>query len=252
MIDIRSVALDLGGQPILRDISLSIDGPGVTALIGPNGAGKSSLLRLVGRLEPLQTGSIHVCGLPVDRTSGQRLARSMAVLSQETPVASRLTVRELVGYGRFPHNHGRLTSADRAMVEAMLTRFELFDLADRFLETLSGGQRQRALIAMTVCQDTPVILLDEPLNSLDMQHARHLMRTLRRLADEEHRSILVVIHDVNHAAAHADRIVAMRQGRIVADGPPAKTLTAPVLQAIYGFPTQVEMIDGIPFVLHHR
>ena len=140
MIRIENVSFKHRATPILHDVSLTIPKGGVVALIGPNGAGKSTLLSLVARLQTLQTGAISVDGLPVDTTPGRDLARVLAILRQDTAVASRLSVRELVGFGRFPHGRGRMTAEDHTLVSAAMARFDLGDLADRLLETLSGGQ----------------------------------------------------------------------------------------------------------------
>ncbi|MBH0236455.1 iron ABC transporter ATP-binding protein [Methylobrevis albus] len=252
MIVVSNVSHRIGRAPILTDISLTLEKGGVTALIGPNGAGKSTLLSLIARLTPLQAGTITVDGLAVATTPGRTLARRLAVLPQDSAIDARLTVTELVGFGRFPHGAGRLTDADRAIVAASLQRFDLGDLAGRFIDTLSGGQRQRALVAMAHAQATDYLLLDEPLNNLDMQHARALMRTLRELADTERRTVLVVLHDINHAMAHADRVVALKDGRIAADGPPAAVAVPDVLERIFGYAMRVVDVDGDPVVLHHR
>jgi iron complex transport system ATP-binding protein len=251
MIEIDGVSLTLGGSRILDNVSLTVPKGGVTALVGPNGAGKSSLLSLIARLQPLQSGRIIVDGLPVDTTPSRQLARVMAILRQDSGVASRLRVAELVGFGRFPHHRGRLTEDDRAIVAASLAQFDLGDLAHRFVDTLSGGQRQRALVAMTFCQGTDYMLLDEPLNNLDMFHQRNLMRTLRRIADEHGKTVLIVLHDINHAAAYADRIVAMKNGAVAASGDTAAIIRPDVLERIFGFPMQVERIGGKLTVLHH-
>lgn len=251
MIEIADVSLTLGGSRILDNVHLTVPKGGVTALVGPNGAGKSSLLSLIARLQPLQSGSITVDGLAVDTTPSRQLAKVMAILRQDPGVASRLRVAELVGFGRFPHHHGRLTAQDREIVAASLEQFDLSDLAQRFIDTLSGGQRQRALVAMTFCQGTDYVLLDEPLNNLDMFHARNLMRTLRRLADQHGKTVLIVLHDINHAAAYADRIVAMKDGAIVASGDTEAIIRPDILERIFGFPMQVERISGRLAVLHH-
>ncbi|MBD0415401.1 iron ABC transporter ATP-binding protein [Oryzicola mucosus] len=251
MIRIENVSLSHQATPILHNISLTIPKGGVTALVGPNGAGKSSLLSLVARLQPLQTGAISIDGLPVDTTSNRTLAKIAAILRQDSVVASRLRVRELVGFGRFPHNRGRLNETDRAIIEQSLDQFDLADLAGRFVDTLSGGQRQRALVAMAFCQGTDYLLLDEPLNNLDMYYARDLMRSLRQVADENGKTVVIVLHDINMAGAYADRIVAMKGGRVIADGAPTEMLTTPVLQDVFGFAMQVATINGKPIVLHH-
>jgi iron complex transport system ATP-binding protein len=250
MIRIDKVSFKYRTSPILQDITLTIPKGGVIALIGPNGAGKSSLLSLVARLQPLQDGLIEVDGLPVHTTPSRDLAKIIAILRQDTAVTSRLRVRELIGFGRFPHGRGRLTDADRAVVDAALERFDLVGLADRFIDTLSGGQRQRALVAMVFAQDTDYLLLDEPLNNLDMHYARELMRSLRAIADHAGKTVVIVLHDINQASADADRIVAMKAGRIVADGAPGDILTPDMLEVIFGFRMRVETIEGKPFVLH--
>jgi iron complex transport system ATP-binding protein len=252
MIRIEGVSLVRQNTKILHDINLSLPKGGVTALVGPNGAGKSSLLSLVARLQPLQTGRITVDGLAVDKVPTRDLAKVLAILRQDPGVATRLTVRELVGFGRFPHTRGRLDARDRELVEEALEQFDLTAFADRFIDTLSGGQRQRALVAMAFCQGTDYLLLDEPLNNLDMFYARQLMRTLRKVADEQGRTVIIVLHDINHAAAHADCIIAMRDGRVVANGAPAQILITPTLQDIFGFAMRVEEVDGQIMVLHHR
>jgi len=251
MIEIAGVTHKLGGVVVLDDISLTLPAGGVTALIGPNGAGKSTLLSLVARLQTLQRGQIRVAGLPVDSTPGRDLARVMAILRQDAGPPTRLRVEELVSFGRFPHSQGRLTSEDRHIIRATMERFDLTDLAGRFLDTLSGGQRQRAWVAMVFCQGTDYVLLDEPLNNLDLYHARSLMKTLTRVATEFGRTVVVVLHDVNHAAAYADRVIAMKGGRVVAAGSTNDVLTPAILEDVYGFPMDVVAINGRRLVLHH-
>jgi iron complex transport system ATP-binding protein len=206
---------------------------------------------LIARLRPLQSGRITVDGLPVDTTPSRQLARIMAILRQDPGIASRLRVAELVGFGRFPHHRGRLTAKDREIIAASLEQFDLSDLAPRFIDTLSGGQRQRALVAMTFCQGTDYILLDEPLNNLDMFHARNLMRTLRRIADDHGKTVLIVLHDINHAASYADRVVAMKDGAVIASGETTDVIRPEILERIFGFSMRVEHIDGRLTVLHH-
>ncbi len=251
MIRIENVSLSYRDVPILHDITLSLARGGIIALIGPNGAGKSTLFSLMARLQPLQSGRITIDDLPVDHTPSRQLAQRLAILRQDGAVASRLTVRELVGFGRFPYHQGRPGAEDLALVDTALDQFELRALSERFIDTLSGGQRQRAMVAMTFCQGTDYLLLDEPLNNLDMFHARQLMRSLRTIANERQRTAIIVLHDINQAAAHADRIVAMRDGRVMADGTPDAVLTEDNLEAIFGYRMQIAQMGGKPFVLHH-
>jgi iron complex transport system ATP-binding protein len=250
MIRIESVSLTIGKTPILRSIDLEIPKGGITALVGPNGAGKSSLLSVIARLQPLQQGNITIDGLPVRTTPSREIAKLLAVLRQDAVTASRLRVRELVGFGRFPHHRGKLTTEDGALIDRALEQFDLTALADRFIDTLSGGQRQRAMIAMTFCQGTDYMLLDEPLNNLDMFYARQLMRSLRHIADEERRTVVLVIHDINQAAAYADRIVAMKDGQVVASGAPSGVMNSEVLEQVFGYVMPVHEVGGLSFALH--
>jgi iron complex transport system ATP-binding protein len=250
MIRIENVSFAHGRTAVLHDVSLDIPKGGITALIGPNGAGKSTLLSLIARLQKPARGTITVDGLSVQATPTAELAKLIAIMRQDPGVASRLRVRELVGFGRFPHHRGRPTPADLALVEEALALFDLAPLADRFVDTLSGGQRQRALVAMAFAQGTDYLLLDEPLNNLDVFYARELMRTLGRVARERSRTILIVLHDINHAAIHADRIVAMKDGRVVAHGPAREIVTPHALEDVFGYRMPVETVDGRPVALH--
>lgn len=252
MIEIEDVSFARQGTPVLRDISLSIPAGGVTALVGPNGAGKSTLLSLMARLLPLETGRITIAGKSVADTRSDELARTVAILRQDTLVSSRLRVGELVGFGRFPHSRGRLTDEDRHLIDDALREFDLTGLADRFVETLSGGQRQRAMVAMAYCQGCDCMLLDEPLNNLDMFYARELMRILRDLADRQGKTIVIVLHDINHAATYADRIVALRDGRLVSFDRTDQVLVPERLEQIFGYRMEIATVDGQPVVLHHR
>ncbi|MTH77587.1 ABC transporter ATP-binding protein [Paracoccus aestuariivivens] len=251
MIRISDLSYRIGKATILRDISTELPKGALTALIGPNGAGKSTLLRLIGRLEPLQTGSVSLDGADLASTRTEDLALRMAVLGQQTAIASRLRLRELVGFGRWPHHRGRPCAKDSAIVDEALAGFALGDLADRFIDEISGGQAQRAYLAMTVAQDTDWLLLDEPLNNLDMAHARALMCRLAELVRGSGKSVVTVIHEVNYAAAWADHVVAMKDGRIVAQGTPHEVLTSETLSMLYDTPVTVGTHQDRPLILHH-
>ncbi|WP_376872648.1 ABC transporter ATP-binding protein [Albirhodobacter sp. R86504] len=250
MITLQNVSHAIGTTPILRDLTLTIPKGKITALIGPNGAGKSTLLSVIGRLADLQSGQILIEGDDVARTDSRTLARRMAILSQSNPLHSRLRVHELVAFGRWPHHQGRATAQDHAIVSQALEALDLAPLSNRFIEELSGGQRQRAFIAMSFAQQADWLLLDEPLAALDMAHARGVMAHLALLRDLG-RSIVVVLHDINHAAAWSDHIVAMKAGEIAAQGTPAEVCTAHALGQIYDMDLRVTEIDGKPLVLHH-
>ena len=216
----------------------------MTAIIGPNGAGKSTFLSMVARLTPMSSGVVTVGGLDVSGTPGDVLAKRLSILKQDNQIAMRLTVRDLVSFGRYPHSKGRLTAADAAKVDEAIGFLNLGDLSERFLDELSGGQRQRAFVAMVLAQDTDYVLLDEPLNNLDMKHAVAMMQLVRNAADKLGKTVVVVLHDINFASCYADHIVAMRDGRLAMQGPPSELITTEALAKIYDMEIPVEIIGG--------
>lgn len=244
MIAADAVSKRYGDTLVVDSVTLAIPAGGVTAIIGPNGAGKSTMLSMISRLTPMSAGSVTVDGLDVTTTPGEVLAKRLAILRQDNHLTLRLTVRELVAFGRYPHSAGRLTENDRAHVEQALAYLGLEALAERFLDELSGGQRQRAFVAMVLCQDTDYVLLDEPLNSLDMRHAVAMMKLLRRAADELHKTVVLVLHDINFASCYADHIIAMRDGKLAAQGTPQELIRPEVLRDLYQVEVKVHQIGG--------
>jgi iron complex transport system ATP-binding protein len=244
MITIDHATKRYGTVTVVDDVSCTIPRGGVTSIIGPNGAGKSTLLSMMSRLLTLDAGTVEVGGLDVSTTPGRALARTLSILRQENQLTVRLSVRDLVGFGRFPHNNGRPTVVDREHIERALDYLDLTHLADRFVDELSGGQRQRAFIAMVLAQDTDYILLDEPLNNLDMKHSVDMMRLLRRLVDELGKTVVLVIHDINFASCYSDSIIAMRDGALVHQGTPEDIMTPTVLRDVYEIDIEVERIRG--------
>ncbi len=251
MITIKHLSHKIGHETILNDINLIIPNGGITALIGANGAGKSTLLSLIARLQNIQQGEIHLNDMDIAQTASRTIARHLAILTQDNTIHSRITVKDLLIFGRYPHHQGRIRPEDERIVNEALVRFELHPFAERYLSELSGGQRQRALIAMTFCQQTGHILLDEPLNNLDMFHARELMRLLRKLTDELKLTTVMVVHDVNMAAAYADTIVAMKNGQILMIGTPEEIITRENLNTIFHLDAEVLTYQGKPMVVHH-
>nr|WP_317198690.1 ATP-binding cassette domain-containing protein [uncultured Psychrobacter sp.] len=253
MIKINSLSHHIGSQQILHDITLSLPPSQVIALIGPNGAGKSTLFSVMARLHPLQTGSVsfNVDNKDHDIIScdARTLATTVAMLGQDNQVQGRLRVHELLMFGRYPYHQGRPSAADQQKVNEIIERFELEPLADRFLSTLSGGQRQRVLIAMIVCQDTPYLLLDEPLNNLDMYHAGRLMRELRTLSHTQQKTVVIVLHDINQAAQFADTVVTMKDGQVKAVGRPVDVLTQETMKALYDVEVTVLTHHGRPVIV---
>lgn len=244
MIEVRNVTKKYGAKTVVDDLSLTIPKGQITSFIGPNGAGKSTLIGLISRLLAGDGGEIWVDGLDVTRTKSDELAKKIAILKQDNQVSVRLTVRDLVSFGRYPYSKGRLTKEDRRHVEQALHYMEMDGLQDRYLDQLSGGQRQRAFVAMVLCQDTDYILLDEPLNNLDMRHSVQIMRVLRRMVTELGKTIVLVIHDINFASCYSDYIVALKEGRIVMEGSASQIIESDVLRAVYDMEIPIEVIDG--------
>ncbi len=251
MIEASNLRKSYGKALVLDDVSVTLPRGGVTTIIGPNGAGKSTLLSVLARLLVPDAGRVSLDGLDVFATAGPELARRLAVLRQENHLTARLTVRELVGFGRYPHSQGRLGPADRAAIDRALERLDLLPLAERFLDELSGGQRQRAFVAMVLAQETDYLLLDEPLNNLDMKSSRGMMRSLGAAARDLGKTIVVVLHDINFAASHSDRIIAMRDGRVILTGPPDQIVTPAALLQIYDMEIAVDVIDGRRFARYY-
>lgn len=253
MIKLNNISHHIGKQQILHDITLSLPTAQVIALIGPNGAGKSTLFSVMARLQPLQSGQVSFAVDNEERNivscQARTLAKTVAMLGQDNHVQGRLRVHELLMFGRYPYHQGQPTADDQQKVQEILERFELEPLAERFLSTLSGGQRQRVLIAMIVCQDTPYLLLDEPLNNLDMYHAGRLMRELRQLSHNQQKTVVIVLHDINQAAQFADTVVTMKAGEVTAVGCPADVITQETMKDLYNVDVTVLSHQGRPVIV---
>lgn len=244
MIEVKNVSKSYGGKPVIEGISLKIRKGQVTSFIGPNGAGKSTLLSVISRLNTKDAGEVLIDGREVGAWNSGELATKISILKQSNAIGVRLTVRELVSFGRYPYSKGRLTAADREEIDKAISYLELGELQDKYLDQLSGGQSQRAFIAMTVAQNTDYVLLDEPLNNLDMKHSVQIMKVLRRLADELGKTVIIVLHDINFASCYSDRIVALKHGKVVREGSVAEMIDQDVLRDIYDMEIPVEMIGG--------
>ncbi len=244
MIEIKNVSKQYGATTVVDDVTTVIPTGGLTSIIGPNGAGKSTLLSMVSRLIPMEEGNVTVDGLNVSKTPSKTLAKKLAILRQDNHVSLRLRVRDLVGFGRFPHNGGQATREDRAIIAQAMQEMDITPLAFKYLDELSGGQRQRAFIAMVLAQDTDYILLDEPLNNLDMRHSVEMMKLMRRLVDEQGKTVVVVLHDINFASVYSDTIMAMRDGRLVQQSTPEELMTTEKLAEVYQMQIPIHEIDG--------
>jgi len=251
MIQIESVSKFYGDKQVLEDVSLSIEKGTITSFIGPNGAGKSTLISMISRLIAQDDGDILIEGKDVRRQDSNKLAQKISILNQSNHIHLKLTVRELVSFGRFPYSKGKLTKEDWAKVDEAIDYMELQEMEDKYIDELSGGQRQRAYIAMVIAQDTEYILLDELLNNLDMRHAVQIMKTLRRLVDEKGKTVVIVIHDINFASCYSDQIVALKEGRIVKHGGTCDVIDECVLRDIYDMEFNVQEINDQRICVYH-
>ncbi|OAM74387.1 ABC transporter ATP-binding protein [Devosia elaeis] len=244
MIITSNVTKNYGAACVVDGVSLQLPQGGITSIIGPNGAGKSTLLSMVSRLMAMDMGTVTVGGLDVTKAPSDELARRLSILRQDNHMTARLTVRDLVAFGRYPHSRGRLTLDDKVHIDRAIDYLDLGLLADRFLDELSGGQRQRAFVAMVLAQDTDYLLLDEPLNNLDMKHAMGMMKLMRQAADDLGKTVVLVLHDINFASWYSDHIVAMKHGKVAAQGAASAMIRPDVLSGIYEMDIKVHEIGG--------
>lgn len=252
MIETRGLSKKYQDTLVIDNVSLQISKGGFTAIIGPNGAGKSTLLSMISRLTPMSAGSVEIDGLDVTRTSGHELAKRLSILRQHNESTLRLSVRDLVAFGRFPHSAGRLTTQDQQHIDEAIRYLELSEYQYKHLDELSGGQRQRAYVAMVMCQDTDYVMLDEPLNNIDIHHAVSMMQLLRRAADEKNKTVVVVLHDINFASCYADHIIAMRHGKLAYQGTPEQIICNEVLSDLYEIPMQVHELNQQRICVYFR
>jgi len=239
MITIQNLSKSYGPKTVLRDVSLQFPAGRLTSLIGPNGAGKTTLLMMAARLLEPSQGEVLIDGARVSDIRIGDYARRVATLRQSPDFNLRLTVEELVAFGRFPYSRGALTQGDHRVIDEAIAFLSLQPLRASYLDELSGGQRQMAFLAMTIAQQTDCLLLDEPLNNLDIKHAVQIMRALRRLCDEHGRTVILVVHDINFAASYSDHIVAMKGGSVHCAGPVAEVVTEKRLRELYGLDFEI-------------
>ncbi|MGG0717310.1 ABC transporter ATP-binding protein [Robertmurraya massiliosenegalensis] len=244
MIEIKGLTKRFGKKPVVENVSVKIESGSITSFIGPNGAGKSTLLSMVSRLLDSDTGEVLLDKNNVKKWKSSEFAKRVSILKQSNFLNVRLTVRELVAFGRYPYSKGRLTEDDEKFVNLALSYMNLTEMEDKFLDELSGGQKQRAFIAMVIAQDTDYILLDEPLNNLDMKHSVQIMKILRKLVDELGKTVVIVLHDINFASVYSDRIVALKDGKLVKNGPTNDIINSDALREIYDMDIPIQEQNG--------
>lgn len=234
------------GKKVVNSVSFEIPKGKVLSLIGPNGAGKSTVMGMISRLIAKDSGVIHFEDKDLAKWKSKELAKKLAILTQHNNIQMKLTVRELVAFGRFPYSGNRLTKEDNEMIDKAIAYMELQEYEECFIDELSGGQRQRAYIAMVIAQDTEYVLLDEPTNNLDIYHASNMMRIVRRLCDELGKTVILVLHEINYAAFYSDYVCALTNGKIAKFGTVEEVINKETLAEIYKVDFEIIYVDGKP------
>jgi ABC-type cobalamin/Fe3+-siderophores transport system ATPase subunit len=252
---LRTDALQLGygTRTICRNLDVCIPSHRFSVIVGPNGCGKSTLLRSLCRLLPPTAGRVLLDGRDIATRHARELAREIGLLPQGALVPDGIRVAELVARGRYPHQTllRQWSRADADAVSAALAATDVADLADRRVDELSGGQRQRVWVALALAQETPLLLLDEPTTYLDLAHQIDLLDLFQRLQREHGRTLVAVLHDLNQACRYADHLIALRDGRVVAEGAPARIVDAALVRAVFDLDCIVidDPVSGTPLVI---
>ena len=248
---VKELLKKYNGKTVVDGVSFELPKGKVISLIGPNGAGKSTVMGMISRLIAQDDGSVDFEGKDMSKWKSRDLARRLAILTQSNHVQMKLTVRELVAFGRFPYSGNRITAEDEEIIEKAIAYMELEEFEDRFIDELSGSQRQRAYIAMVIAQDTEYVLLDEPTNNLDIYHATNMMKIVRRLCDELGKTVILVLHEINYAAFYSDYICAFVDGKISKFGTVEEVMTKENLSEIYRVDFEILEIEGKPLSIYY-
>ncbi|MBU5437123.1 ABC transporter ATP-binding protein [Tissierella sp. MSJ-40] len=250
--------LDIGYNEnlIVKELNLEIPIGKITALVGANGSGKSTILKTMARIMSPKEGTVLLDGKSIHAQSTKEVAKQLAILPQNPTAPDGLTVYELVNYGRFPHQQGfgALSTEDKRIINWALEMTGMNKFYNRPVDQLSGGQRQRAWIAMALAQQTDILFLDEPTTFLDMAHQLEVLKLLEKLNREEKRTIIMVVHDLNHASRYAQHMVAIRSGTVVSEGAPEKVMTQKVLREVFGIEADI-ILDpriGVPLCIPYE
>lgn len=249
----RKLAAGYNGMPVVHDFTLDVPEGKVTALIGANGSGKSTILKAMARLIAPTAGAVYLDGQAIHSMPTKVVARKLALLPQSAQTPSGITARDLAAYGRYPHRArlSGMTREDREIIDWALACTNMTELADREMDQLSGGQRQRGWIAMALSQKTRILLLDEPTTYLDISHQLEILQLLRRLNAEQHVTIVMVLHDLNHAIMFSDCLVAIKDGQKRYAGAPSEVITPEMLREVFGVEAAVirHPVLGVPVCL---
>ncbi|WP_312109113.1 ABC transporter ATP-binding protein [Brevibacillus reuszeri] len=249
----QKLDIGYGELSIVKDLNISIPSGKITALVGANGSGKSTILKTLARIMKPTGGQVFLDGKSIHQQSTKDVAKQLAILPQNPTAPDGLTVSELVTYGRFPHQKGfgSLTKEDKEIVQWAIAMTGMIDFYDRPVDQLSGGQRQRAWIAMALAQGTDILFLDEPTTFLDMAHQLEVLKLLQKLNEKEKRTIVMVVHDLNHATRYAQHMVAISRGTVVAEGSPAEVMTPDMLRKVFNIEADIlhDPRTGVPLCL---
>lgn len=255
MVRLMTSKLDIAYEDrlIVEDLSVQIPQGQITALVGANGSGKSTILKTMARIMQPKSGAVLLDGKSIHKQSTREIAKQLAILPQNPTAPEGLTVTELVSYGRFPYQKGfgSMKAEDKAMVEWAIESTGMVDFYDRPIDQLSGGQRQRAWIAMALAQDTEILFLDEPTTFLDMAHQLEVLQLLEKLNADSQRTIVMVVHDLNHASRYAHHMIAIKNGKAVAEGTPVEVVSCDVLRNVFGIEADIvtDPRSGVPLCL---
>lgn len=253
MIVVKDLHKKYGNLNVLNGLSIDFPKGKIISLIGGNGAGKSTLLSIVSKIADRDAGVIKLSNQDILDISSKDYALKLSFLRQSNYTHIRLKVHELVAFGRFPYNRGkRMDDLDQQKVNEAIGFMELEDIANKYLDELSGGQRQRAYLAMILAQDTEYILLDEPLNNLDMKYSVQIMRTLKKFAHKQGKTVILIVHDINIASQYSDYIVAMKDGIVKHFGPTDEIIQPHILKEIFEIDFEVILNRGCKFCLYYN
>lgn len=243
MIEVKNLTKKYGNTKVVDNVSLNIEKGKMISLIGPNGAGKSTVLSMITRLTNADEGQVFIDGTELSKWDSKELAKNISILKQSNNINLKLTIRELVEFGRFPYSQGNLTEEDQKHITAAIKYMQIEDIQDKYLDELSGGQRQRAYIAMIIAQNTEYIFLDEPLNNLDMKYCVQMMKVIRSLVDDLGKTVVTVLHDINFASCYSDIIISMKNGEIYKEGTTAEIINKTVLEDLYNTEFRIQDIE---------
>ena len=252
----KGLSLTYSDRPIVNNLEIYIPDGKITALVGANGSGKSTILKAMARIMKPQNGSVFLDGKSIHSQSTKEIAKQLAILPQTPTAPDGLTVGELVSYGRFPHQRGfgTLSTKDKEVIRQSIELTSMQDFYDRPVDQLSGGQRQRAWIAMALAQETDILFLDEPTTYLDMAHQLEVLKLLVKLNADENRTIVMVVHDLNHATRYAQHMIAIKDGMVVSEGSPTEVMNKDVLRQVFGIEADIiaDPRSGVPLCLPYE